>query len=223
MQEEEAPKGCTKNEVVHARLSQGLKQSLDLYAEAHGLTLSSAVATLLEHALEDGSEMDDIKATVSEISKRLDLLKKDCALASKRAGKASQASLGTLALIAWLAPDAMRFLANEALLRGQVLAKLLDNDAAAANVKVPSSLGRLANRLSSSDLFRMAYSEIGGKLSRDPKTMFMPALASAVRMFDLDAIGILDMDPAEWQRIGSGDAAAIESLAAREAKKARHG
>ena len=55
------------------------------------------------------------------------------------------------------------------------------------------------------------------------KTTFMPALASAVRMFDLDAIGILDMDPAEWQRIGSGDAAAIESLAAREAKKARHG
>ena len=71
MQEEEAPKGCTKNEVVHARLSQGLKQSLDLYAEAHGLTLSSAVATLLEQALEDGSEMDDIKATVSEILEAL--------------------------------------------------------------------------------------------------------------------------------------------------------
>ena len=185
--------------------------------------MSSAVATLLEQALEDGSEMDDIKATVSEISKRLDLLMKDCALASKRAGKASQAGLGTLALIAWLAPDVMRFLANEALLRGQVLAKLLDNDAAAANVKVPSSLGRLANRLSSSDLFRMAYSEIGGKLSRDPKTSFMPALGSAVRMFDLDAMGILDIDPAEWRRIGSSDAEAIDRLAAREAKKARHG
>lgn len=223
MQIEGGDHACAKNKVVHARLSENLKEKLDGYARAKRLTTSSAVSELLARALEDHAALDGIASDVSDMARRFDQLEKTCGLAAKRAGKASQASLGALALLSWLAPDIMRLLANEALLRGQVLSKLLGNDAAAANVKVPASLGRLANTLSVPELFKMSYSEIGGKLSRDPSTELMPALASAVRLYDLESLGILDMDEAEWQRAGTGDAKAASRLAAREAKKARRG
>lgn len=223
MKNEEPGMGRTKSEVVHARLSQELKEQVDLYAQANSLTLSSAISKLVNMALEERSALDEVSTDITNITKRLDSMEKSCALASKRAGKASQASLGILAFITWLAPDAMRFLANEALLRGQLLSKVLDNDAAAANVKVPSSLGRLANTLSSPDLFKMLYSEVGGKLSRDPRTTLMPALASAIHMFDLETIGLLGMDAEEWHQIVSSDTDSIERLADREMREIRHG
>ena len=143
-QDEQAAKGL-KTEVIHARLSADLKGRIETYGKAHGMSMSSAVADLLGRALEDASASDGLAESLALIAERIEGIAKDCGLASKRAGKASQASLGVLALMSSFTPDLLRFLANEALMRGQMLARVLDNKQAAENVKVPASLGRLAN------------------------------------------------------------------------------
>ncbi len=214
---------ASKSEVVHARLSLQAKQKLDQYAQAHGMTVSAAVGELLECALSDDAEMDGIRSDLGELKEKTDRVAKDAALASKRAGKASQASLGLLALACWVAPDALRFLANEALLRGQMLGRILGNEGAARNVKVPASLGRFANAQSSEEVFRMAYSELGGKLSRDPKTALLPAFASAVRLYGLEGFGLMDKDEDDWRTCLDGDATAMDAVAKRARKERKHG
>lgn len=219
--------GCAnapnKSEVVHARLPLQVKQSLDRYAQAHGMTVSSAVGELIESALSGGADMDAVKRDLDDLKERTERIAKDASLASKRAGKASQASLGLLALACWVAPDALRFLANEALLRGQMLGRILGNEEAAKNVKVPASLGRFANAQKPEDVFKMAYSEIGGKLSRDPKTALLPAFASAVRMYGLEGLGLMDKDEDDWRSCMEKDATAMDAVAKRARKERKHG
>lgn len=214
-QDEQAAKGL-KTEVIHARLPADLKGRIETYGEAHGMSLSSAVTELLERALEVASASSDLTESLALITERVESMAKDCGLASKRAGKASQASLGVLALLSSFAPDLLRFLANEALIRGQMLARVLDNKQAAEKVKVPASLGRLANAKDPEEIFRMAYSELGGKLSRDPKTSFLAAWASAIDLFELGELGLMGRDEEEWDAILKGDdVQAMSALAAK--------
>ena len=222
-QDEQAAKGL-KTEVVHARLSADLKGRIETYGEAHGMSMSSAVAELLERALEDASASDGLAESMALIAERIESIAQDCGLASKRAGKASQASLGVLALMSSFTPDLLRFLANEALMRGQMLARVLDNTQAAEKVKVPASLGRLANAKAPDEIFRMAYSELGGKLSRDPKTSFLAAWASAIELFELGELGLMGRDEDEWDAILKGDdVQAMSSLVAKAQKGKRNG
>lgn len=224
MQQEQRTGKEPRSEVIHARLSTDLKGRIETYCEAHGLSMSSAVSNLLERSLDDDSTMDAMMKTLSHISERLDSMAKDCGLASKRAGKASQASLGGLALLCAFAPDLLRFLANEALMRGQMLARVLDNKQAAEKVKVPASLGRLANAKEPAEVFQMAYSELGGKLSRDPKTSFLAAWASAVELFDLADLGLMGRDAEDWDSLLHGsDARAMDALATKARKEQRNG
>lgn len=224
MQQEEQVAKESRSEVIHARLSAGLKKRIEAYGEAHGMSTSSAVSELLERSLEDVSASGNLAESLARISERIDAMAKDCGLASKRAGKASQASLGVLALLSSFAPDLLRFLANEALMRGQMLARVLDNKKAAEKVKVPASLGRLANAKGPDEIFRMAYSELGGKLSRDPKTSFLPAWASAIDLFGLGGLGLMGRDEDEWDAILRGDdARAMSALAAKAQKGKRNG
>lgn len=211
-----------KSDVVHARLSCALKERVQACADANGKTLSGAVTGLIERALDAEEEDAALEGRLTAIDAKLDRIAKDCSLASKRAGKASQASLGALALACSIAPDALRFLANEALLRGQVL-QHLGNSKAAERVRVPASLGRLANAMEPADVFAMAYSEIGGKLSRDRATSFLPAFASAVSMYGLGELGLLGMDADDWAcALDRTDAEAMGILAQRETKRGRH-
>ncbi len=219
MQHEEQAAQGLKTEVVHARLSADLKKRVEGYGEAHGMSTSSAVSELLERSLDEETASSDLAESLARISERIDAMSKDCGLASKRAGKASQASLGALALLSSFAPDLLRFLANEALMRGQMLARVLDNEKAAEKVKVPASLGRLANAKAPDEIFRMAYSELGGKLSRDPKTSFLLAWASAIDLFGLGDLGLMGRDEEEWDAILRGDdARAMGALAAKAQK-----
>lgn len=208
-----------RTEVVHARLSGELKERLSHYAQERGMTMSAALRDLVESAL-DG---DQAASRLSRLEQKMERIAKDCAIASKRAGKASQASLGCLALMCIVGPDAMRFLANEALLRGQLQRSVLRNDKAADNVRVPAHLGRMANAIEPQDLFRMAYSELGGKLSRDGRTDLLPALASAVSLFGLEECGLLGMDAGDWERASSGnDTEAMSRMASRVSARAHH-
>lgn len=211
-----------KSDVVHARLSCALKKRVQACADASGKTLSGAVADLIEKSLD--AENDDValEGRLTAIDAKLERIAKDCSLASKRAGKASQASLGALALACAIAPDALRLLANEALLRGQIL-QHLGNSKAAERVRVPAPLGRLTNAMEPADVFAMAYSELGGKLSRDKATSFLPAFASAVSQYGLGELGLLGMDADEWARaLDRTEAEAMGILAQREAQRGRH-
>lgn len=213
----------SKSEVVHARLAPEVKQGLERYAEARAITVSAAVGDLIEKALADSSELATIRNGIEDLRSQIERMAKDAALASKRAGKASQASLGLLALACWVAPDTLRFLANEALLRGQLLGRILGNEEAAKNVKVPASLGRFANARTSEEVFTMAYSELGGKLSRDPKTALIPAFASAVKLYGLEAMGIMGKDEDEWRTCTDKDASAMDAVAKRARKGRERG
>lgn len=224
MRNDEASGRSVKNEVVHARLSADLKGRLDAYANSRGSSTSAAVSDLLERALSEDASTTQLADQLAALSRRLDSLAKDCGLAAKRAGKASQASLGALALISWAAPDFLRFLANEALMRGQMLARVLGNPQAAEKVKVPASLGRFANAKAPEEIFRMAYSELGGKLSRDSRTSFLPAWASAVALFDVGELGLMGRDAQEWEALAVGeDARSMSVLAAKAGRAERNG
>lgn len=220
---EKSAKPAARNEVVHARLPKELRDDLTDYASRTGMTMSAAVASLIEDGLNGRGENRGSADALARIEQRVAALEKQCGLAAKRVGQASQASLGTLALATWLAPDAMRFLANEALLRGQVLGKLLGNRDAALNVKVPASLGRCANGIEPGDLFAMLYSEVGGALSRDPRTGLVGAFARAVERNGLEGTGMLGLDEEGWRAARGGDAKGMSSLAARDAKARQHG
>lgn len=216
---EEDKRTDARTEVVHARLSSKLKERLNRYAQDHDLTMSAALGDLVENALGE----DEAAAGISRLEQRMERMAKDCAMAAKRAGKASQASLGCLALMCVVGPDAMRFLANEALLRGQLQRSVLHNDKAADKVRVPAHLGRMANAIEPPDLFRMAYSELGGKLSRDGRTALLPALASSVSLFGLEECGLLGMDASDWERASSkSDTEAISKMASRESAREHH-
>lgn len=218
-EKEEDKRADARTEVVHARLSSELKERLGRYAQEHDLTMSAALGDLVENALDE----DEKVVGLLRLEQRIERMAKDCAMAAKRAGKASQASLGCLALMCVIGPDAMRFLANEALLRGQLQRSVLHNDKAADKVRVPAHLGRMANAIEPTDLFRMAYSELGGKLSRDGRTALLPALASAVSLFGLEECGLLGMDASDWARASSrSDTEAMSKMASRESEKARH-
>lgn len=224
MQREQHTGKEPRSEVIHARLSTDLKGRIETYCEVHGLSMSSAVSNLLERSLDDDSTTDATMKTLAHISEQLDSIAKDCGLASKRAGKASQASLGGLALLCAFAPDLLRFLANEALMRGQMLSRLLDNKQAAEKVRVPAALGRLANAKDPDEVFRMAYSELGGKLSRDPKTAFLPAWASAVELFEIADLGLMERDAEEWGSVlRSSDTKAMDVLASKARRERRNG
>lgn len=216
------PKG-PRSETVRSRFSADTKARVDGYAEAERMTLSAAIEELTEKGLENGTTPSEMEAILDEklegfltaASELLDAsarrfeegferISHGCGLEAKNAGKAAQASLGTLSLACWLLPLVADYLPNQVILNRLVVDRLLGIPQEADRLRVPLELTAFAKEISSEAAFKMFYSDVGGKMRRDGGTRMMPAFAAAVMAGDLERSGIMGIDEEGWRVLARG-------------------
>lgn len=193
---------------ITIRIDAGLEAAIAQYAESEGLRMASAARELIEKGLATGvtpKELEEVLASLAakqgaerdRAAEALERAVSQMEIARKNIGKSTQASYGSLSLLAWMFKDLMRFFE-------------------AAGVR-DERVATFAGKLTTENIFKF-FEASGGALQGDGRTRYLRSFRHIVDREPYcryDTQAIFGMSRPEWSRATgqSDDAAAVRSLA----------
>lgn len=194
--------------LITMRLDEGIARKLARYCDENGVTRSDAIRGFVEKGLDNELKekdplevrVEELGETVSAAVKKLENSVKDMELIRKNMGKATQASYGSLSLLAWFYHDYLVQQTNF-----EELPEEFED----------SPMGTRWNHLASAsiqDIFRI-FESSGGMLQRDPRTDYFHSFVSAQsrpELRDCTTEELFGSSKQDWKELSSQGTEASE-------------